>query len=261
MHPVILEFGRFRIYSYSLMVVLAFFGAFFYAWREAKRLGEDQEKVIDLGILIFLSAFLGARLLHILVNWRVYFSHPERILKFWEGGLVYYGGLILAVLVSVAYIRIRGLNLARWADILAPCAMIALAIGRIGCFLNGCCYGSPAPDWLPWKVVYPKERMPFHLQGVPLHPTPIYSSITAGIIAGILIWRSRHKRFEGELFWLMLFLYSVARFFLEFVRADPRGRIPVLSLSTSQAISVPLFFLSAYFLLKNYFKLPSERES
>jgi len=136
--------------------------------------------------------------------------------------------------------------------------MIALAIGRIGCFLNGCCYGSPAPAWLPWKVVYPEERMRFHLQGIPLHPTPIYSSITAGVIAGFLIWRSRHKRFEGEVFWLMLLLYSLARFLLEFVRGDPRGGIASLHLSTSQLISLPTFFLSISFLLKNYFKSGSE---
>ena len=119
MHPIIFQFGKFKIYSYSLMVVIAFFCAFFYAWFEAKRLGEDRERVIDFGLLIFVSAFVGARLLHILVNWRIYFRDPIRIFKFWEGGLVFYGGLILAELVCVAYIKIFKLNLARWADILA----------------------------------------------------------------------------------------------------------------------------------------------
>ena len=257
MHPIIFQFGKFKIYSYSLMVVIAFFCAFFYAWFEAKRLGEDRERVIDFGLLIFISAFVGARLLHILVNWRIYFRDPIRIFKFWEGGLVFYGGLILAVLVCVAYIKIFKLNLARWADILAPCAMIALSIGRIGCFLNGCCYGSPAPSWLPWKVVYPTNVMPLHLAGVPLHPTPIYSSIGAGIIAGILFWKSRHKRFEGEIFWLMLTLYAVDRFILEFFRADPRGGIPSLHLSTSQIISIPCFLLGVCFLIKGYLYSPS----
>jgi phosphatidylglycerol:prolipoprotein diacylglycerol transferase len=88
----------------------------------------------------------------------------------------------MITLVCYIYIKYHHLKVGRWADILAPTAMTTLFFGRIGCFLNGCCYGSPAPKWLPFKVVYPIERMPLHLAGIPLHPTPLYESLATGLI-------------------------------------------------------------------------------
>lgn len=261
MHPVIFKFGKLVIYSYSLMVVVAFCFMILYGWLEARRIKEDPEKVIDVGILMFLASLIGARILHCLVNWHIYAKDPVRILKIWEGGMVYYGGLVAAVLVATVYILWQGLNWNKWADLLAPTAMLALVFGRIGCFLNGCCYGSIAPSWLPWKVVYPPFNLPLHLTGIPLHPTPLYESLLAAIIFLFLAWRSRHKKFNGEIFWLMLILYAVARFFLEFLRGDPRGQIQSIHLSTSQTISLVLFLLSGAFLLGNYLKpkAPEER--
>ena len=256
MHPVIFKFGKLVIYSYSLMVVVAFCFMILYAWLEARRLKEDPEKVIDVGILMFFASFIGARILHCLVNWHIYAKDLVRIFKIWEGGMVYYGGLAGACLVATAYILWQRLNWPKWADLFAPTAMLALVFGRIGCFLNGCCYGSVAPSWLPWKVKYPSFNLPLHLAAIPLHPTPIYESTIAAIIFLFLAWRSRHKKFNGEIFWLMLILYAVARFFLEFLRGDPRGQITSIHISTSQIISLALFLLSGFFLLKNYQKPP-----
>jgi len=255
-HPIIFELGKFRVYSYSLFAVLAFSCALIYAYLEAKRIREDPEKVIDLSIYLFISGLLGAYLLNVMVNWRIYIKDPLRIFRFWEGGLVYYGGFILACLVALVYIKRHNLNLAIWADLLAPCAMIILAIGRIGCFLNGCCYGKPAPDWFPLKKlwIYPLGRLPLELEGIPIHPTQLYCSLLSALIAIFLIWRSRRRKFSGEIFWLMLLLYSFARFFIEFLRADPRGGIAFLHLSTSQLISIFFFGLASSFLSKNYFK-------
>jgi len=255
-YPIIFELGKFRVYSYSLLAVLAFSCALIYAYFEAKRIREDPEKVIDLAIYLFISGLLGAYLLNVMVNWRIYIKDPLRIFHFWEGGLVYYGGFILACLVALVYIKWHNLNLRSWADLLAPCAMIILAIGRIGCFLNGCCYGKPAPEWLPLKKlwIYPLGRLPLELEGIPLHPTQLYCSLLSALIVLFLIWRSRRKKFPGEVFWLMLFLYSLTRFFIEFFRADQRGGIASLHLSTSQLISIVFFALASFFLAKNYFK-------
>ncbi len=244
MHPVLFNVGHVPIYSYSLFVVLAFFAGFIYAYLEARRLGEDPDKIVDLALYIFISAIIGARVLHVIVDWRRFIHDPVAVFKIWQGGLVYYGGFILAIITCVVFIKYHKLNLGKWADLLAPVAMIALAVGRIGCFLNGCCYGKAAPPDLPWAVVYPPGRLPLHLDGVPVHPTPIYSSITAAIIAVLLILLSRIKRRNGQVVWCMFLFYAAARFVLEYYRADPRGHIQALNLSTSQAIGVPIMIVS-----------------
>jgi len=258
-HPLVFRIGKLALYSYSLMVVAAFAASALYVYYEAGRLREDKERAVDLGIYVFISAFVGARLLHILVEWRIYLHDPVRIFKIWEGGLVYYGGFILAILVIIIYVRKHHLDLKKWADLWAPVAMIALVFGRIGCFLNGCCYGTIAPSWLPWKVVYPAGTLPPGMDRLPLHPAPIYEAAAAGIILAFLIRRSRRKKFEGEIAWLMIFLYAAARFFLEFVRADERGGIGLLHLSTSQLLSIFFFILSGFFLARNYLR-PAVRE-
>lgn len=254
MHPLIFQIGAFKIYSFSLMLLIAFSASTIYAWYEAKRLGENPEPALDLAVLIFIFSFVGGHLLHCLVNWKIYLADPLRIFKIWEGGLVYYGGFLTVCLVVLIYLRTHHLSIPKWADLVAPCAMITLFFGRIGCFLNGCCYGSPAPDWLPFKVKYPLSVMPLHLAGIPLYPTPIYEAIAVALIALFLILRSRRKKFEGEIFWLMILLYALIRFFLEFIRADSRGYLHSLHLSTSQLIGLLLSPLSLFFLIKNYLR-------
>jgi len=253
-HPVIFKFGKLVVYSYSLMVVAAFCLMVLYGVLEARRVKEDPEKAIDIGILMFIASFIGARILHCLINYPIYLHDPLRILKIWEGGLIYYGGLAGALAAGTIYVFHQHLSWPKWADIVAPTAMIALAVGRVGCFLNGCCYGTIAPQWLPWKVTYPAAAMPLHFAGIPLHPAPIYESITTAIIFLFLAFRARHKRFQGEIFWLMVALYALARIFLEIFRADPRGEINFLHLSTSQVISILLIFISGYILGMNYLR-------
>ena len=260
MHPIIFRAGKFVVYSYSLMVVVAFAAALIYTYYEAKRVGEDPARVVDCGIYVFIACIVGGRLMHCLINYRIYLQDPVRIFKIWEGGLVFYGGLILGSLVIIVYVLSHKLNLAKWADMSACVPMIGLFFGRIGCYLNGCCYGSIAPSWLPWKVKYPAGSMPLELAGVPLHPAPLYEALAALAIFVFLVWRSRHKRFESEIMWLMFFWYAVARFFLEFLRADERGGIASIRLSTSQLIAVFFFLLSAVFLVKNYAN-PKTKES
>jgi len=254
-HPIIFKAGKFVVYSYSLMVVAAFAAALIYTYYEAKRVGEDPAMVVDCGIYVFIACMVGGRLMHCLIYYRIYLQDPVRIFKIWEGGMVFYGGLILGSLVIIAYVLSHKLNLAKWADLSACVPMIGLFFGRIGCFLNGCCYGTAAPSWLPWKVKYPTAAMPLELAGVPLHPAPLYESLATLLIFIFLVWRSRHKRFEGEIMWLMFLLYAIARFFLEFLRADERGGIAVVHLSTSQLVSIFFFALSSFFLAKNYHAL------
>ena len=253
MRPVLFHIGSFPVYSYTIFVVLAYLAGLAYAWQEARRQKQDPVHVLDLGLVIFISGIAGARLLFVLIDYKRFLSSPLDVFKIWQGGLVYYGGLILAAAAAAVYLKVKRLPLGLWADILAPTAMLALAYGRIGCFLNGCCYGRPAPD-LAWAVVYPPSH-PSLLLGlgqVPVHPTPIYSSLAALVIFLLLLLVQKRKRFQGQTFFMMLLFYSVARFVIEFFRGDPRGTVPVLQISTSQFISLVSWCAAVAFLVRGY---------
>jgi phosphatidylglycerol---prolipoprotein diacylglyceryl transferase len=160
--------------------------------------------------------------------------HPPRdcleVLKFWHGGLAYYGGFLLAVPVGLWYARRRGLGVWRIADLTSPFIALGLFFGRMGCFLNGCCYGAECD--LPWAMKFPG------LLGR-VHPTQLYEAAAALLIATLLYGVVRpRKRAHGQVFAALLVLYGATRFLLEYVRADDRGIY--FGLSTSQWISLPL---------------------
>jgi phosphatidylglycerol:prolipoprotein diacylglycerol transferase len=248
MRPVLFHIGTFPVYSYSVLVALAYLAGLSYALGEAKRLKLDPIHVVDVSLWLFICGILGARFLFMIVDYKRFIADPREVYRIWNGGLVFYGGLAGAVLAGVVYLKRHNLPLGLWSDLLAPVAMISLAVGRIGCLLNGCCYGKLAPG-LAFGMVYPPFHPELGLAQMPVHPTPIYESLAALIIFLVLVIMSRHKKFQGQEFWSMVLLYAVARFTIEFFRGDPRGMIPGLGLSTSQGISllaapVALFMLA-----------------
>src|SRR5512143_814516 len=170
--------------------------------------------------------------------------HPLEILMIWKGGLVFYGGFLLALFTGVWYLNRFNMPLWKVADIIAPCIALGQAIGRLGCFSAGCRYGKPTD--LPWGVTFTDPNS-LAVLGVPLHPTQIYESAGALTIFAFL-WLYRKKTtFEGQLFWLYVMLYSVLRFTIEFVRGDEvRGFVNIASftLSTSQAVAICAFLAS-----------------
>ena len=141
MHPILLEFGFIKIFTYGLLVATGFFVAILLASHQAKKEGLDPQKIIDLCFYILVSSLLGARLLYVIVEYQYFVAHPLEILKLWKGGLVYYGGLIFGMIVAVLYLKKKEMPLWQVADILAPSIAIGQAIGRWGCFFAGCCYG------------------------------------------------------------------------------------------------------------------------
>jgi phosphatidylglycerol:prolipoprotein diacylglycerol transferase len=174
--------------------------------------------------------------------------HPPRdclaALKFWQGGLTFYGGLLLAVPGGIWLVRRRGLDLGRVADIAAPCTMLGLAFGRVGCFLNGCCYGVATSAW-------PGVSFPGHLEAV--HPTQLYEAAGALLLAVALYVSMRRRGRDahggrGATFGWMLVSYGILRAVLEIYRADPRGGLGPLS--TSQIISIPLIAIGAVVIVR-----------
>ncbi len=246
MHPVLIAIGKFHIYTYGVMVALGVLVGVVLARRQGTREGIDPDKIVDITFYVLVSALIGSRLLFVVMNIQEYAHNPLKALKIWEGGLVFYGGLLPAVAVGIWYIKRIGLSLWQVTDIFAPSVAIGHAIGRIGCFFAGCCYGKVCS--LPWAVTFkdPRSLAPF---GIPLHPTQLYSSITLFFIFVVLIVLRRRKTFHGELFWSYTLLYSIIRFLLEFLRGDFRGSILGGVISITQAIGIPLAGISIVMLL------------
>jgi len=246
MHPVLIAIGKFHIYTYGVMIAIGILVGVFLARRQAAKEGINPDKIIDITFYVLLAALIGSRLLFVLTNLQEYSSDPIKALKIWEGGLVFYGGLLPAVVVGIWYIKKQGLALWQVTDIFAPSVAIGHAFGRIGCFCAGCCYGKACS--LPWAVTFKDPRSLAPL-GIPLHPTQLYSSLTEFLIFGFLVLLRRRKKFHGELFWSYILVYSVARFLLEYLRGDPRGSVLGGLFSTSQVIGIPLVGISVFMLL------------
>ncbi len=220
MHPVLFSIGSLKIHSYGVMVALGILAAIGVAGREIERKGIDRETFYDMAIWAIVAAVAGARLFHVLVYWPVYAADPREIYRLWNGGLVFYGGLLAAAAVCVAFLRRRGLAFLPVADAAALGIPLGLAFGRVGCLLAGCCYGKPAT--VPWAVVFTNASS-LATPYIPLHPTQLYESLAALAIFGALA--ATRKRFvtPGMRFWTMLILYGIARAALEIFRNDPRG--------------------------------------
>jgi phosphatidylglycerol:prolipoprotein diacylglycerol transferase len=247
MYPILFKLGPITIYSYGLMIALGIMVGLFLARRQAKREGIDPDKILDITLYVLLAALIGARLLFVFMNFAEYADEPLRILKIWEGGLVFYGGLLPAVAIGIWYIKRLGLPLWQIADILAPSLAIGHAMGRIGCFFAGCCYGGACD--LPWAVTFTNPQSLAYPLGEPLHPTQLYSSLSLFALFGFLILLRKKKTFPGELFWTYILCYAFGRFLLEFLRGDPRGGFLGGLLSPAQVIGIPLAGISVAMLL------------
>ncbi len=239
MYPIIVEIGDFAIRGYGLMVATGFLAGIWIASKEAKRLGENSERIADMAFYMVVAAILGSRVLHVMIEWRYFSENPFEIIKLWEGGLVFYGGFLGALLAGTLYIWKHKLPFWRTADIFAVGIPLGHAFGRMGCFLAGCCFGL-ATD-LPWAVEFtnPQSLAPLYEH---LHPTQLYSSLSNLSIFAIIFFMRKKKRFEGQLALTYVVLYSITRSIIEFFRGDDRGTLYAGNVSTSQTIAL---FLAA----------------
>lgn len=237
----------FRIPSYFFFLTMGFMLATNIIIRETERAGDDVRTMLDLAILILIGGLVGGRLGHILFEMpRLYVEHPEYILQFWRGGLVYYGGFLFCAIVAIVFCWRLKLNFWRVADIFAMGTAFGLVFGRMGCLSAGCCYGKPADfpsGWVvPWSITFYSGQVPPELQGVPLHPTQIYEAVACVLLyIGLVVLRKR-QLFDGQIIWTFLASYAVLRTIIEIFRFDTdRGVYLEGHLSTSQIISIGLF--------------------
>jgi phosphatidylglycerol:prolipoprotein diacylglycerol transferase len=235
MYPVLFGYGKIHIYTYGFFIALGFLTGIFLAKREAVRLGEDPRKITDLCFLILVAAILGARLVYVITEPAYFLAHPLDIVKLWNGGLVFYGGFIAAVLTAIYYLKRHGMPLWKTADMLAPGLAAGHALGRIGCFCAGCCYGRICT--MPWAVTFTRADS-LAPTGVPLHPTQLYSALNNLMIFALLwFWRKR-KKHDGQLFWIYVFVYGITRSIIELYRGDDRGWTVLGIFSISQFIGL-----------------------
>ncbi|MEW6009429.1 MAG: prolipoprotein diacylglyceryl transferase [Candidatus Omnitrophota bacterium] len=238
MHPIICQIGPITIYSYGVMFALACLICLYLLLKEAKKEGIDLNLIYDLFFWIIICAILGARLLYILTNLKFFLSNPSEIFKLHHGGLSWFGGLAFGFLAVVIITKNRHIAFLRIADIFAPFLALGQAIGRIGCFLNGCCYGKPT-----------QSIFGIHFPGFlkPLHPTQLYSFLSLFLIFIVLIlYKRKAKPAQGKVFFLYLMLCGLERFISEFFRGDTIIT-PVFNLTLFQVFSLTLI-LSAGFL-------------
>lgn len=241
MYPNLFKIGPLTIHSYGLFLAIAFLLGMRIAVHFAKRDKLDPSAITDLTVYIFLSALVGAKLLLIFVDFNYYRQDWSRLLSIYQVGGVYYGGFILALIVSFWYMRKKQLNFWRTADVLVMGIAIGQVFGRFGCFFAGCCWGKPAPDF-PLAIVFHRPEAAEQVGtplNIPLHPTQLYEALPMILVFALLVYSFHHRKFIGQQLCLYLLCYSVLRFNVEFFRGDPRGSIGFFS--TSQVISIFAF--------------------
>lgn len=240
MHPIAFQFGSITIHWYGVMIALAFLAGLWTATRRARRENISGETIADVVLWIMVGAILGARIVYVATYWKDEFAGQplSEIFMIQHGGLVYYGGLIGATIAGFIYIRWKKLPLWKTADVLAPSIALGNAIGRIGCFLNGCCYGRACS--LPWAIRFPASHP---TGGLPVHPTEIYDVLNNFILYLLLAWLFRRKKFDGEVFATYLIGYAIIRTVMEYFRGDyPPDQIHY-GLTPGELISIPVFII------------------
>lgn len=237
MYPVLLTIGPITIFTYGLLLCLAFLAGLWVASREAQRVGLPPGRIWDLGFYLLAAAVVGARALEVLLNLPRYVEKPLDIFKVWDGGLAFQGGLILAFVTALAYIRRHGLPAWSTLDTLALGLPLGQSIGRLGCFMAGCCYGRSTD--LPWGITFTHPES-LGLLGVRVHPTQLYESLLVLGVFAVLYYLRFRKRFDGQLLGTYFLLAGLIRFGVEFYRGDPRGPALLVGMPSTQVIALAM---------------------
>jgi len=248
MHPILFRVGSWPVYSYGVLLAIAYLAGLQLAVVRARRAGLDGAKVMDLGIYLIIAALIGAKLMLVAVDFDYFRHQPAEILSLVRAGGVFYGGLIGAFFVGMWLVRRYGLPVWTTADLIAPGIALGHIVGRFGCLLAGCCYGRPTN--VAWAITFTDPvaatNVGTPLQ-IPLHPTQLYDAGAEAIILAVLLLSERRGRpYPGRTLWLYMLLYAISRFIIEIYRGDERG--VVMGMSTSQFVSVILVPVSLYML-------------
>lgn len=250
MHPILFKlpfFGGIPVYSYGVLVACAFLVAIFWVGYDAKSSGLDAKRATDLVFYIILAGLIGSRVVYIVVTeWDRFVADPIVFFKLWEGGLVWYGGLIAALIVAALYVRHYKLPVLPYIDCFAPAVALGHAIGRLGCTMAGCCFGKHIGHDAWYAMIFPADVGSFAPSNVPLYPTQLMEAGAELVIFALLLIVRHYKKFSGQVIAAYLILYGVVRFVIEFFRGDmDRGFVIPDVLSMSQVVSIGMVLLGA----------------
>lgn len=219
MHPVLCRIGGFTLYSYGLLLLLAFLIGIYMTERRAKKRRIEPKKISDLGLWVLIGAVAGSRLLYVALHWSEFSSDPIEIIAFWRGGLaglMLLGGFLGALLTGTLYVKSQKLSLLRMMDLVAPALAFGQFIVRIGCFLNGCCFGKPSS----FGIIFPEGcAAGYTFPGIKLHPAQLYNSLIGLVMFFALLNIEKRRRLKpGVLFGIYLILFGGFSFGIDFIR-------------------------------------------
>lgn len=251
MHPELFHIGSVPIRSYGVMLALSFLVSVFYMERIARRYNKPFESFLSLAYIFIFGGVIGARLSYVVLhldefsgNWMATFN-PFATDSYGIAGLNLYGGVLLAIIGAFVYCRVKGISALEMFDYFSPTIGIGLGITRIGCFLNGCCFGTPTD--LPWGVSFPEGSIPSYVFGTTsIHPAQLYSSLYGVILFLLLHFMMKRKEFMGQLVAILFMVEAVFRFALEYVRYYEDAMYFSLwgiEPTYNQVVSVSLFLL------------------
>ena len=257
MHPVFLKLGSVTIYWYGVFMALAFLAGLVNWTTLARREGRDPQFCSDLLFWVMLAGLAGGRLAYVLSNAAHYAANPLHVLFLWEGGLIYYGGFVGGILAVLAFARRRHIPMLALLDFAITALPLAHALGRVGCFMNGCCFGSRLDHWP--AVSFPAGSPPWdrHIDlgwitnasrcSLPIHPVQLYETglNLALYVLLLAVYRRPHR--HGMVTATYFLVYPPGRFLLEFLRGTER--LHVGALSAAQTLSVALIALGGVVLL------------
>jgi len=250
MHPILFQYGAITIYSYGVLVAFGVLLGLWYARRQAPRAGLDPDRVWNLGIYMVLTALLVAKLWLIAIYLPYYLEHPREVFSIGiiQSGGTFYGGVLGAIVLVLVYSYRAKMSILALLDTYSAALPLGHAIGRVGCFMAGCCYGKPTT--LPWGVTF---NNPIAAQlvgtpvGVPLHPTQLYEAAAEVCNFLVLVWLGKRQRFVGEMLGTYLLLYGFERGSLEFLRGDPDRTLMFHgAVSLMQVVSIAFICIGSY---------------
>jgi phosphatidylglycerol:prolipoprotein diacylglycerol transferase len=242
-------FGGLKVFGYGAMLVVAFITSTWLAYWRARRERLDPEVIGDMSFWVFLFGLIGARLFYCFEYWGDDIKSLWDVAQYWKGGVVYYGGIVGGVAAFFFYWKLRPFPMRPYMDVLAPSIAVGTLFGRLGCFLNGCCFGDLCR--LPWGVAFPVNSPPWlqhrhlgligadALNSLPVHPTQLYSSLDAFVLFVLLTAFYPLRRRDGEVLGLLMLAYPLSRFVIEYLRNDEA--VFYAGMTISQTISVALF--------------------
>jgi phosphatidylglycerol:prolipoprotein diacylglycerol transferase len=248
MHPELFRVGPFPIRSFGVMLIIGFLVGYWIASRRAEKFGISRDKLSNLAIIGLLTGVVGARVGWVVQEWGYYAKNPSEIIKVTEGGMTSYGGILFGLIAAWIWAARSKVSLANTLDLLAAPALIMHGFGRIGCFLNGCCYGGPCT--LPWAVTVHPDIGPIYLG----HPAQLYDTLMAFAAGALLLWYEK-KTFathrSGVYAACFFLLYGLSRFIYEFFRAGFSSTSSFgLPLPDGQIAAILMMAIGALWLVK-----------